>query len=261
MLLIIQELKNGFHLIFPHKKFRWLSIMLSGVAAGIAISELLVMKLFSQIVLEQSELKKSTFEILLVGFLLFFFITRLGQYFQRNYRVRAIERNFKSANKAGQSKNENAEWIMALELTNLLSYMVQLIAILAFFALLSPLISMVNVFILICILLVLGKIFKNQLILQRKMQESNSKKRSGAAYRHANRVRAGEGGALASGAGMLILLIVLLFLNIDQQISASNTLVIFLGARLQNGVLSNISRSLAKYARSQVVVLGDSDIQ
>jgi hypothetical protein len=52
----------------------------------------------------------------------------------------------------------------------------------------------------------------------------------------------------------------LLFFSLDGQISVSNTLVIFLGARLQNSVLSNTARSLAKYARSQVVVVSDSDV-
>ena len=49
------------------------------------------------------------------------------------------------------------------------------------------------------------------------------------------------------------------FFSVDGQISVSNTLVIFLGARLQNSVLSNISRSLAKVARAQVIVSKTSE--
>ena len=95
---------------------------------------------------------------------------------------------------------------------------------------------------------------------QRQMLQLKGEDAPRAAHHHATRVKAGEGGALASGVGMLLLLCALLFFSLDGQISVSNTLVIFLGARLQNSVLSNTARSLAKYARSQVVVVSDSDV-
>ena len=76
MLLIYQEMVRGFRMIFPRKKFRWLLIILSGVAAGIAISELLVIKLFSEIIIRKSDIEEATFKILLVSFLIFFLITR-----------------------------------------------------------------------------------------------------------------------------------------------------------------------------------------
>ena len=76
MLLIFREVRNGFKLIFPHKKFRWILVILSGVAAGISVSELLVMKLFSEIIVEGSDVKQSSFKFLLVFFVLFFFIAR-----------------------------------------------------------------------------------------------------------------------------------------------------------------------------------------
>jgi hypothetical protein len=259
MLLIFREVRNGFKLIFPHKKFRWILVILSGVAAGISVSELLVMKLFSEIIIEGSDVKQSSFKFLLVFFVLFFFITRLGQYFQKNYRVRVFENSFKSLKIKRVNKHENAEWLMAFELTNILSYAVQLIAILAFFVLINPLLATINALIIICILSVIGKIFSQQITLQKNNQKNSKQK--GAAYRHTNRVRAGEGGALASGVGMLILLVLLLFFSINEQISMTNALVFFLGARLQNGVLSNISRSLAKYVRSQIIVFGNSDVK
>ena len=141
-----------------------------------------------------------------------------------------------------------------LELTNILSYGVQLIAILAFFALIKPFIALINIVIIIGILYFLGGIFSKQLVVQLELAKLKGAEAPGAANRHGHRVRAGEGGALASGAGMLLLLGVLLFFSLDGQISVSNTLVIFLGARLQNSVLSNISRSLAKYARAKAII-------
>lgn len=255
MLLIFREVIAGFRLIFPRGKFRWILIILSSIAAGISVSELLVMKFFSKLILEESKIESSTFSLLVIGFLIFFIVTRLGQYFQRSYRVTAFERSFKAMNKERTKKEENAEWLMAFELTNILSYAVQLVAILAFFTLISPFVALINLLILAGILHVLGRIFRRQLAVQREMAARKGEAAPRAADRHAHRVRAGEGGALASGAGMLLLLATILFFSLDGQISVSNTLVIFLGARLQNSVLSNTARSLAKYARSQVVIV------
>ena len=260
MILIFNEVIRGFRSLFPRGKFRVILIGLSAIAAGISVSELLVMKFFSKLILEESKIEESTFTLLVVGFLLFFIVTRIGQYFQRSYRVRAFEKSFKAANRERTKREENAEWVMAFELTNILGYAVQLVAILLFFALIKPAVALINILIIFGILQVMGRIFSKQLAKQRQMLQLKGEDAPRAAHQHATRVKAGEGGALASGVGMLLLLCVLLFFSLDGQISVSNTLVIFLGARLQNSVLSNTSRSLAKYARSQVVVVTDTDV-
>ena len=254
MKLIIDETVAGFRAIFPRGRFRWVLIVLSGIAAAISVSELLVMKFFSNLIIEESKISSTKFTLLVVGFLAFFIVTRIGQYLQRSYRVTAFERSFKAANKQRSKKEENAEWSMAFELTNILSYGVQLIAILAFFAIIKPLIALMNALIIVGILYFLGNIFQKQLSVQTELEKLKGAEAPRAADRHGHRVRAGEGGALASGAGMLMLLGILLFFSLDGQVSVTNTLVIFLGARLQNSVLSNISRSLAKYARAKAIV-------
>jgi hypothetical protein len=58
---------------------------------------------------------------------------------------------------------------------------------------------------------------------------------------------------------MLALLGVLLYFSIQGDITPANTLVIFLGARLQNSVISNGSRSLMRYARSNSRAVADND--
>ena len=259
MRLIISETIKGFRRLFPHGRFRWILIVLSAIAAGISVSELLVMKFFSKLILEESKIDSKKFILLIIGFLIFFIVTRVGQYFQRSYRITAFERSFRAAKKERTKKEENAEWQMAFELTNLLSYGVQIIAILAFFTFLKPWVALINLVIIFGILHFLGRIFQKQLEVHRVNSGTNGAQELGAADRHGHRVRAGESGALASGAGMLILLAVLLIFSVDGQISKSNTLVIFLGARLQNSVLSNISRSLAKVARTQVIVKSSNE--
>ncbi len=60
---------------------------------------------------------------------------------------------------------------------------------------------------------------------------------------------------------MLVLLALLLFLSIEGEITPANTLVIFLGARLQNSVISNASRSLMRYAKSNSRTSDDDDTE
>ena len=249
MIFIAREMTARFRRLFPHGKFRWILIAISLIGAAISVSELLVMKLFATLVLHEGEFERSILIWAIIGFFLFFIVTRVGQFFQRNYRVKALARAFRAIGKERTSKEENREWAMAFELTNVLSQGTQLIAILAFFLLLNPLIAVLNIVILIVILQVLGAIFRKQLDVHAHLNTPEPGKRVKPAQRHGARIRAAETGGLASGAGMLVLMAALLYLSINGDITNANTLVIFLGARLQNSVINNASQSLMRYAR------------
>jgi phosphatidylglycerophosphate synthase len=151
---------------------------------------------------------------------------------------------------------------MAFELTNILSLGTQLVAILLFFLVLNPTIALINVAVLLVILQVVGSIFRKQLAAQAELNALPKEKKAKPDKRYGLRIKAAETGALVSGGGMLALLAVLLFLSIEGEISPANTLVIFLGARLQNSVISNGSRSLMRYARSNSrSVVSDDDVE
>jgi hypothetical protein len=261
MIFIAREMTARFRRLFPHGKFRWVLIAISLIGAAISVSELLVMKLFATLVLHEGEFERSLLIWAIVGFFLFFIVTRVGQFFQRNYRVKALARAFRAIGKERTSKEENREWAMAFELTNVLSQGTQLIAILAFFLLLNPLIAALNILILIVILQVLGGIFRKQLDVHALLNTPEPGKRVKPAQRHGARIRAAETGGLVSGAGMLVLMAALLYLSINDDITHANTLVIFLGARLQNSVISNTSQALMRYARNNSEVVVDHDEQ
>jgi hypothetical protein len=249
MIFIAREMTARFRRLFPHGKFRWVLIAVSFIGAAISVSELLVMKLFTTLVLHEGEFERSILIWAIVGFFLFFIVTRVGQFLQRNYRVKALARAFRIVGKERTSKEETREWAMAFELTNVVSQGTQLIAILAFFLLLNPYIAVINVLILIAIMQVLSAIFRKQLDVHAQLNTPEPGKRVKPAQRHGARIRAAETGGLASGAGMLVLMAALLYLSINGDITNANTLVIFLGARLQNSVINNASQSLMRYAR------------
>lgn len=260
MFFIAKEMISGFKHLFPRGRFRYVLILLSLIAATISVSELLVMKFFATLVLHEGDYDSRTFILAVIGFFVFFVITRVSQFYQRNYRVKAFARSFRTTNKVKKrKKEENREWAMAFELTNVLSLGTQLFAITLFFLILNPVIALLNAILLSMILHVIGNLFRNQIQIQAEIAAQKGKKRVQPHHRYGVRIRAAETGALTSGAGMLVLLGMLLFYSIDGQITPANTLVFFLGARLQNSVISNGSRALMRYAKSNSKNISDDE--
>ena len=261
MFFISKEMIAGFRHLFPQGRFRFVLVVLSLIAAGISVSELIVMKIFTQLVLHEGDFDRSVLALAIAGFFIFFLVTRLGQFFQRNYRVKALEKAFRKASQGIETKQENRAWSMAFELTNVLSQGTQLIAILFFFLLLSPLVALINCLVLLAILQFVGSIFKKQLRIQAELNAAPAGSKPKPHTRHGLRIKAAETGALVSGGGMLVLLGVLLYLSIQGDITPANTLVMFLGARLQNSVITGGSRSLMNYARSNLRTVADDEIE
>jgi hypothetical protein len=251
MITIFKELKNGFRTLFPGGRFRYVLIVLSMLGAVISVSELLVMKFFVQIVLHEGRIDKTEFIVLGSALAVFFVVTRLAQYYQRNYRVTALGRSFKSLKKLKNKGAGNPEWSMAFEISSLLTHATQLTAVLLFFVVIEPFFALMNLFILAIVLTYIAQLFKKQMALQVEMQTLNEGKKAHPQKRHGTRIKAAENGALVAGIGMVLLLGALLILSYNGEISVSNTLIIFFGTRLQNGSLSNGSRSLMRYARAK----------
>lgn len=261
MLFICREMIAGFRHLFPRGRFRFVLLFLSLIAATISVSELLVLKFFATLILHEGELDSTSLMLAVIGFFIFFIVTRLSQFYQRNYRVKAFARSFRAAKKDRTAKEEKREWVMAFELTKILSLGTQLVAILLFFLFLNPWFALVNTLILLLVLQVVGNLFRKQIAIQVKLAALRGKKRAKPQKQYKARIKAAETGALSSGAGTLLLLGLLLFLNIDGQITAANTLVIFLGVRLQNSVVANASRSLMRYAKSNSRTADDDDFE
>jgi hypothetical protein len=236
MITIFRELSESFKVLFPGGRFRYVLIVLSVLGAVISVSELLVLKFFIQIVNHEGTIDKERFIILGVGLAVFFVLMRISQYYQRIYRVTAFKRAFQALKKIKDKNAKNPEWAMAFEISSLLTHGTQLLAVILFIFILEPLFALL----------------KGQLRLQTEFRrQKKSGKTVGAHQRYGSRIRAAETGALVAGGGMVILLGVLLILSYNDEISVANTLIIFFGTRLQNGSLTNGSRSLMRYARAK----------
>jgi uncharacterized membrane protein len=252
MKFIVYQLVQGFKTLFPHGKFRFVLILLSVISAVISVSELLVMKFFIDIVANEGDIELQDFILLGFGFFIFLAVTRLGQYFQKNYRITALAKAFRASGKRRKRRRENSAWAMAFELTNLLTHATTIAAVFIVFALISPVIAVINLLLLLIVIQIIAIIFKKQIDEQMNMRELNGSKKIRARKKYGTRVRAGETGALYASATMILLLSALLYLSYMGDLSITNTVIIFFGTRLQTNALSGSSRSLMKYARALV---------
>ena len=251
MLSIIREIRVGFTGLFPGGRFRYVLVVLSMLAAVISVSELLVMKFFVNIVVQEGEIERDRFVLLGVGLAIFFILTRVSQYYQKVYRVKAFARSFKSLRKLRNRGAKNPEWAMAFEISNILTQATQIIAVLAFILILEPIFALLNLIVVLVILALIGRIFTKQLKVQQDLQVERDGKRARPQKRYGTRIKAAELGSLLAGLGIALLLGALLFMSYNGEIILTNTLIIFFGTRLQNGSLTSTSRSLMRYAKAK----------
>lgn len=249
---IFRQLRGAFLELFPNTKYRLILTGLVLIAAFISVSELAVTKLFTNIILHEGELTKSKMLVMVTAFFLFFGITRAGHFFQRIYRVNVFDKAFKNSPDAIAPMKENWRWSLAFELTTILGIITQLVVMVIFFTYLNWVFGVINLLVLAITFQILGHLFKKQISTQRGFIEAKRNKIPTSNFvRVGTRIKSGEIGILFSGIAMLGLLGVLLYLSFQDQINASNTIVLFFGLRMQNSSLSTLSSGLMRFARAR----------
>jgi hypothetical protein len=252
MKVILWNLRKSLLELFPNNKLRLILISLSLLAASISVSELLVAKFFTEIILHEGELSRTELIIFVVSFFLFYGITRAGQFFQRIYRLRVFEKAFKASDSEITNFQDNWRWSLAIELTNILATLTQLGVVVLFFIYFNPVFGLVDLIIVLIVLQLVGRIFAKQIKEQRNFANARKlKKKVSPADKFRTRIKSGEVGILYSGVAMIILLGLLLYLSYQGEISPANTVVLFFGLRLQNSGLSSMSTSLMRFARAR----------
>ena len=252
MLIVVKELVYAVKTLFTTTRDRLILLGLVLIAAMISVSELAVAKLFTDIIGFEKSMDTTNLIILIIGFFLFFGITKAGHFLQRVYKVKFFDKAFKASSAEVHASKENWRWSLAFELTNILSTCTQLGAIILFFAYLSWPFAIVNILVVLAIFQVYGKLFSGQLDAQRGfIVAKKNKELITNAVRIGSRIKSGEIGILISGIAMLILLAVLIYFSYIGVISTANTIVLFFGLKMQNSSFSNISTALMRFARAR----------
>lgn len=248
---LAQELWQSARLLVP-AKYRYPLILLILVAAAIPVTELLVAKLFTDLVVNGA--KKGLGEIIinLVIFGLLFVATRVANYIQKTYRVRFFDKAFGADKREKTSQGESWEWAMALELVNVLSFMLQAFVIAAFLFVLNQIMGGITLVIILILLQVMGRIFTFQLKVQRDFVEKRrAKENVTPAERLGSRIKSAEFATLLGSFFIVALMVLLVIFSIDGIVSLSSTIVFFLGLRLMNTTFSSISSALMRFARAK----------
>jgi len=249
---LAQELWQSARLLVPTNKFRAQLILLVLIAAAIPVTELLVAKLFTDLVIDGANKPLSTIIINLVIFGLLFLATRVANYIQKTYRVKFFDRAFGADKREKTAQGESWEWAMALELVNVLSFMVQAFVITAFFFFLNPLVASVTLVMILILLQVLGRVFAYQLVTQRGfVEKKRAKEVVTPAERLGSRIKSAEFATLLGSVFIVILMVLLVVFSLQGVISLSSTIVFFLGLRLMNTTFSSISSALMRFARAK----------
>jgi len=248
---LAQELWQSARLLVP-AKYRYPLILLILVAAAIPVTELLVAKLFTDLVVNGAEKGLGEIIINLVIFGLLFVATRVANYIQKTYRVRFFDKAFGADKREKTSQGESWEWAMALELVNVLSFMLQAFVIAAFLFVLNQIMGGITLVIILILLQVMGRIFTFQLKVQRDFVEKRrAKENVTPAERLGSRIKSAEFATLLGSFFIVALMVLLVIFSIDGIVSLSSTIVFFLGLRLMNTTFSSISSALMRFARAK----------
>ena len=248
---LAQELWQSARLLVP-AKFRYPLILLVLVAAAIPVTELLVAKLFTDLVVNGAEKGLGEIIVNLVIFGLLFVATRVANYIQKTYRVRFFDKAFGADKREKTSQGESWEWAMALELVNVLSFMLQAFVIAAFLFVLNQIMGGITLVIILILLQVMGRIFTFQLKVQRDFVEKRrAKENVSPAERLGSRIKSAEFATLLGSFFIVALMVLLVIFSIDGIVSLSSTIVFFLGLRLMNTTFSSISSALMRFARAK----------
>lgn len=236
----------------PKGKFRWQLVLLVLIAAAIPVTELLVAKLFTDLVVQGSSQATGQIILSVLVFALLFAATRIANYLQKTYRVGFFERAFGASEQKKSAHTESWEWAMALELVNVLSFLTQMFVIAGFFFILNTPFALLNVFYILIVLQVMGVLFVRQFRTQREfVKKKRAKETVTPAERLGVRIQQAEFGTLIASGGLILMFGALIWASVTGQISLSNTIVFFLGLRLQNTTFSSVSSALMRFARAK----------
>jgi hypothetical protein len=237
--------------LIPGTRHRWQLLALVMVGAAIPLTELMVAKIFTEIITEERSTSLDRLAPQLAIFVLLFLATRVAHYVQRTYRVTFFEGVFRSAGRTHPAHIESWQWALGLELVTVLTAVTQMLAMAAYFMVLAPVFGALNLLLIAVLAEALGRLFTRQRTAQRGYVELGRARTQVATHvRVRSRIVSAEVGGLVSSVGALLLLIGLLVMSSNALISASSTIVLFLGLRLQNSTFTTLSGSVMRYARA-----------
>lgn len=252
MIAIIQEFIEGIRNLFPNSKDLKIVSGLVVLATVVSVSELLLARFFSLLILPDNSRSSSSLIFLSSLFLVSFGALRVVNYGREYYRLNVFEKAL--AEGEGRNKYANSwRWATAMELTALLTLCGRWIFIALVLFWFSPIFGLSSFFLGLLIFKAFSTQMRKQYVKQRNFIALRDKKVNVSnAEKVRTRILAGEFGALVSAFGLLILFGLLIFFNTEEEIDPAMAFTLFIAVRMLGQIYSGFSSGLMRYVRARV---------
>ncbi len=252
MIYLMKQFRTGITEIFPSSSEQRMVARLVALTTIISLSELLIARFFSFLIMPTEGANSSNLTFLSIIFLSIFGVLRVINYGKEYYRLNVFEKALVERDGANNFAN-SWRWAAAMELTSLLALCGRWLFITALLFWFSWIFGFISFLVGVLIFNIFSIQMRRQYILQKNFIDlRNDKIKVSNALKVKTRVLAGELGSLASAFGLLLLFATLIFLNADAAITPSVAFTLFIAVRMLGQMYSGFSSGLMRYVRARV---------
>lgn len=254
MIFLISQVLKTFVQLFPRGRHRNRAILLAAIATIVPLSQLFVIRIFSQMILAGPSAEVMAVVVNFALFFGLFGLSHLATFWQKTYRVKVFNDALKSRDGKRSRMTESWDWALAFETNNLLHTFTQVAVLSSFFIIVNWESGLINLGLILITMIFIKMTFKKQVATQegfalaqknKEIVENVTKVRA--------RVRSAEISTLFANAAFILSLAALLAFSFMGRLNPADAVMLFLGFRMQNSNLVQTSGSLMRFARAKAL--------
>lgn len=250
---MLGDFARAFTQLFSHARSRVEVSALLLTMAMLPVSELVVTRMFSHLIIAGPERYAADREGVIRSAAVFFVafaLARALHHVVRLNRVRVFRRGFDSSGETRAASQEAWSWAAAFELSTALVALIQLAAFCVLFAFVDLGSGLANVVIVGLVLTLIATIYRRQHAHQvRYLTEGHRHSSTAIGDRVGKRIRDAELGAVVASLAMAGSLAVVLYRALHGEIAGADAIVLFIGLRMMYSQVGNLSASAMRFAR------------
>jgi hypothetical protein len=254
MLFLVGIILKNFRWLFPKGKHRNRAILLAGIATIVPLSQLFVIRIFSNMILHGNS---EPLNMVIINFVLFFglfALSHLATYWQKTYRVKVFNDALSSREGWRSKMTESWDWALTFETNNLIHTFTQVLVLAGFFIYVNWQAGLVNFILILATMQVIKVMFVKQQVTQEGFALAQKKNQPVSAVTKVGaRIKSAELGTLVANGVFVISLAALLSFSYLGNLAAADAVMLFLGFRMQNSNIGQISGSLMRWARAKAM--------
>lgn len=249
-----RHLREVFQRLFPTPGAKAEAAGLALVMASVPVMEMLVIRMFTHLITTGAETaQRDTGAILKSGALFFvlFAFARVVHHVVKVVRISVFRRRFEKSLADRNRAQESWDWAMALELSNQMVGVVQILALAILIAVLDLVTGAVNAVSTVAVMAIIIYLFGRHLALQRDYVAMGNKPGTiSVGERIDTRIRTSELGGIVGSLGMVVTLVAVLYRAVGGEVAVGDAVVFLLACRIAYGQVGHLSSSMMRFARA-----------